>query len=62
MPIVMKSGSFNLLVPKGPVEASNGIALPVPALAVVAVRCTENTACSMVWLLLHVRLLITLSG
>jgi len=58
----MKSGSSNMLVPKVFVEASIRIALPLPLLAVVAVYCTEITACSMVWLLLHVRLLITLSG
>ena len=28
MPIVLKSGSLNLLEPSGPVEACNGIALP----------------------------------
>jgi hypothetical protein len=28
VPIVWKSGSFNLLEPCGPVEACNGIALP----------------------------------
>jgi hypothetical protein len=30
VPIVLKSGSFNLLEPSGPVEACNGIALPIP--------------------------------
>ena len=29
MPIVLKSGSFNLLDPSGPVQACNGIALPL---------------------------------
>jgi hypothetical protein len=29
-PIVLKSGSLNLLEPSGPVEACNGIALPLP--------------------------------
>jgi len=28
VPIVMKSGSLNLLEPSGPVEACNGIVLP----------------------------------
>ena len=28
MPIVLKSGSLNLLEPSGPVQACNGIALP----------------------------------
>ena len=28
MPVVLKSGSFNLLEPSGPVQACNGIALP----------------------------------
>jgi len=28
VPIVLKSGSLNLLEPPGPVQASNGIALP----------------------------------
>jgi len=28
--IVLKSGSLNLLEPSGPVQACNGIALPVP--------------------------------
>jgi hypothetical protein len=30
MPIVLKSGSLNLLEPSGPVKACNGIALPLP--------------------------------
>jgi len=30
VPIVLKSGSLNLLEPSGPVEACNGIALPLP--------------------------------
>jgi hypothetical protein len=30
VPIVLKSGSLNLLEPSGPVKASNGIALPLP--------------------------------
>ena len=29
VPIVMKSGSLNLLEPSGPVQACNGIALPI---------------------------------
>jgi len=30
MPTVLKSGSLNLLEPLGPVQACNGIALPLP--------------------------------
>ena len=30
MPIVLKSGSLNILEPSGPVQACNGIALPLP--------------------------------
>jgi hypothetical protein len=30
MPIVLKSGSLNLLEPSGPVKACNGIDLPLP--------------------------------
>jgi len=30
MPIVLKTGSLNLLEPSGPVQARNGIALPLP--------------------------------
>ena len=30
MPIVFKSGSLSLLEPSGPVQACNGIALPLP--------------------------------
>ena len=30
MPTVLKSGSLNLLEPSGPVQACNGIALPLP--------------------------------
>jgi hypothetical protein len=29
LPIVLKSGSLNLLEPSGPVQACNGIALPL---------------------------------
>ena len=32
MPIVLESGSFTLLEPSGPVQACNGIALPLPLL------------------------------
>ena len=34
MPIVLKSGNLNLLEPSGPVQACNGIALPLPFLFV----------------------------
>jgi hypothetical protein len=30
VPIVLKSGSLKLLEPSGPVQACNGIALPLP--------------------------------
>jgi len=30
VPIVLKSGSLNLLEPSGPVQANDGIALPLP--------------------------------
>jgi hypothetical protein len=30
VPIVLKSGGLNLLEPSGPVQACNGIALPLP--------------------------------
>jgi hypothetical protein len=30
VPIVLESGSLNLLEPSGPVETYNGIALPLP--------------------------------
>jgi hypothetical protein len=30
VPIVLKSGNLNLLEPSGPVQACNGIALPLP--------------------------------
>ena len=30
MPTVLKSGNLNLLEPSGPVQACNGIALPLP--------------------------------
>jgi len=30
VPTVLKSGSLNLLEPSGPVQACNGIALPLP--------------------------------
>ena len=30
VPIVLKSGSLNLLEPSGPVQACNGIPLPLP--------------------------------
>jgi hypothetical protein len=34
VPIVVKSGSLNLLKPYGPVQAYNGIALPLPLLLI----------------------------
>jgi len=35
MSIVLKYGSLNLLEPSGPVQACNGIALPLPLLKTV---------------------------
>ena len=37
MPIVLKSGSLNLLEPSGPVQACNGTALPYPSPIIVQV-------------------------
>jgi len=37
LPIVLKSGSLNFLEPSGPVQACNGIALPLSLL-----RCLEQ--------------------
>jgi hypothetical protein len=37
VPIVLKSGNLNLLEPLGPVQACNGIALPLPLLFIYAV-------------------------
>ena len=37
MPIVLKSGSLNLLEPSGPVQACNGIALPFSTLYVLSI-------------------------
>jgi len=36
VPIVLKSGSLNLLEHSGPAQACNGIALPLPLLVAVA--------------------------
>jgi len=38
VPIVLKSGSLSLLEPSGPVQACNGIALPLPL--PYTVKCT----------------------
>ena len=35
MPIVLKSGSLNLLEPSGPVQVCNGVALPLPFMCVI---------------------------
>jgi len=35
VPVVLKSGSLNLLEPSGPVQACNGIALPLPCIKVI---------------------------
>jgi len=37
VPIVLKSGSFNLVEPSGPVQACNGIALPFAIMHVLVV-------------------------
>ena len=41
MPIVLKCGSLNLLETSGPVQACNGIALPLPLCTYVHKRTTE---------------------
>ena len=40
MPIVLKSGNLNLLEPSGPVQACNGIALPLPIYTMLWIRAT----------------------
>jgi hypothetical protein len=42
MPIFLKSGSLKLLEPSGPVQACNGIALPLPSHLI-----TELQMCSI---------------
>jgi hypothetical protein len=46
VPIVLKSGSLNLLEPSGPVETCNGVALPVRGGYSVLV-CSSGLECSM---------------
>jgi hypothetical protein len=41
VPIVLKSGRFNLLEPSGPVKACNGIALPLLA-DLIGMSCTKH--------------------
>ena len=41
MPIVLKSGNLNVLEPSGPVQACNGIALPLPFMKYSIVSCTS---------------------
>jgi hypothetical protein len=43
VPIVIKSGSLNLLEPSGPVKACNGIALPLPHFLQVALLLYTTT-------------------
>jgi hypothetical protein len=71
VPIVLKSGSLNLLEPLGPVKACNGIALPLPLLR-SNVYSRRREACSQtdykIWgggddyQLRHVRTYVSLSG
>jgi hypothetical protein len=42
VPIVLKSGSLNLLEPSGPVKACNGIALPLPYLLMMSIKSARN--------------------
>jgi len=42
VPIVLKSGSLNLLEPSGPVQACNGIALPFLHLLGARLSCSLN--------------------
>jgi len=51
VPIVLKSGILNLLEPSGPVQACNGIALPLPY-TFLRNLCTAEKYC---WILLHFR-------
>jgi hypothetical protein len=59
MPIVLKSGSLNLLEPSGPVKACNGIALPLLASSTTCLSsggATQTTidklcGCYVSWLL-----------
>ena len=37
MPIVLKSGSLNLLENSAPVQACNGIALPLPLIIIIII-------------------------
>jgi hypothetical protein len=41
VPIVLKSGSLNLLEPYGPVKACNGIALPLDV-----IQCVQKVLCA----------------
>jgi hypothetical protein len=44
VPTVLKSGSLNLLEPSGPVQAYNGIALPLHSLLYYSAEtCSSNT-------------------
>jgi hypothetical protein len=42
MLIVLKSGSLKLLEPSGPVQACNGIALPLPMQACLCIKEAPN--------------------
>jgi len=52
VPIVLKSGSLSLLEPSGPVQACNGIALPLPLPKYLKFGALSNT-CRTVILTLH---------
>jgi len=43
VPIVLKSGSLNLLEPSGPVQACNGIALPLYDISSLSVNTKEES-------------------
>jgi len=47
MPIVLKSGSLSLLEPSGPVQACNGIALPLPYLIAFSLQHWLHQGASM---------------
>jgi hypothetical protein len=42
VPIVLKSGTLKLLEPSGPVQACNGIALPLPYIKLHTFHCSNN--------------------
>ena len=46
MPIILKSGSLNLLEPSGPVQACNGFAFPLPLPLVKSVDLQSCWCCA----------------